>query len=556
MRWLNEQSRTFLERGYLLPGQTPEERIEQIANKAQEYLQVEWFKEKFMHYMAQGYFSLSSPVWANYGVERGLPISCFGSYVPDSMPGILATHAEVGMMTKYGGGTTGFFWDLRPRGASIKDNGASSWPVHFMKMYETLVDVVSQGSVRRGSFAAYLPADHPDIMEFLDIRSDGNPIQNLNFAVTVSNQFMEDMTKWDKEKRSIWAKIIQRRNEWGQPYILFTDNANDGAPDIYRDKDIKIQMSNLCSEIMLPVNEEESFVCCLSSMNLEYYDEWKDTDAVQIMTFFLDAVLQDFIDKLKSYENSEKKEYRIAYAMMERALNFAIRHRAIGVWVFGWHSYLQSKMIPFESKEAIEINKEIFRFMKDHTLAASAFLAKQLGESFYTKWYGRRNTTTMAIAPTTSSAFIIWQASQSIEPFFSNCYVKDLAKMKITVKNKYLEQLLKSKWKDTKEVWNSIRDADGSVLHLDFLSDHEKNVFKTFSEISQYTIIDQAADRQRFIDQWQSLNLMINPNTPIKEINALYIDAWAQGIKSLYYQHSKSAAQELSRKIVCAACEA
>ena len=556
MRWLNENSKAFLQRGYLLPGQTAEERISDIASRAEELLKIEGFAKRFYNYMEKGYYSLSSPVWANFGQDRGLPISCFGSYVWDHMADILLTHSEVGMMTKYGWGTTGYFGDLRGRGSEIKDNGHSSGAVHFMRMFDSLIDVVAQGAVRRGTFATYLPIEHPDAKEFLDIRSEGNPIQHINFAVTVTDKWLEEMRAGDEEKRALWAKVIQKRSEHGQPYIFFTDNVNNNTVDVYKDQKKKIYMSNVCSEIMLPVNETESFVCCLSSMNLEYYDEWKDTDAVEVMTYFLDAVMQEFIDKLEAMRDSKELDKQQAFKFMERAYNFAYNHRALGLGVFGWHSYLQAKMIPMESTEANEANIEIFKRIKEQAYKASEGMAKKFGEAPYTKGYGRRNTTLLAIAPTTSSAFIIWQASQSIEPWFSNCYVKDLAKLKVTIKNKYLAKLLEEKGRNDRETWNSIRDRDGSVQHLDFLTTQEKNVFKTFTEINQYVLVDQAADRQKFIDQGQSLNLMIDPKTPVKDINALYLEAWKQGIKTLYYQHSKSAAQELTRKIVCSGCEA
>lgn len=556
MRWLNEHSKLFLERGYLVEWQTAEKRLRDIAENAEKILKKPWFADTFYGYMEQGYYSLSSPVWANFGLDRGLPISCFGSYIWDDMWSILHTHAEVGMMTKYGGGTTGYFWDLRPRGAEIKDNGHSSWAVHFMKLFDSLIDVVSQWAVRRGTFATYLPLEHADADEFLDIRSDGNPIQHINFAVTVTDQWLNEMVEGDEEKRKLWAKVIQRRSEWGQPYIFFTDNVNNNTVDTYKDNNKRIHMSNVCSEIMLPTDENESFVCCLSSMNVEYFDEWKDTDAVETMTYFLDAVMQEFIDKLELLRDSDDLEKNRAFSFMQRAYNFASNHRALGVGIFGWHSYLQSKMIPFEHPDAMQLNKDIFQLLHEKSYKASAQMAKEYGEAPLTKGYARRNTTLLAIPPTTSSAFIIGQASQSIEPWWSNCYVKDLAKMKVTIKNKYLEKLLEEKGKSDRDTWNSIRDNDGSVRHLDFLSALEKDVFKTFAEINQFVIVAQAADRQQYIDQWQSLNLMVHPDTPVKDINALYIDAWKQWVKTLYYQHSKSAAQELSRKISCIGCEA
>lgn len=546
--WLNDNSREFLNRGYLTDGQTAEERIKFIAEAAEKILNKPGFADKFYEYMSKGWISLASPVWANFGVDRGLPISCFGSYLPDDMAGILLTHAEASMMSKYGGGTSGYFGALRPRGAKIGDNGASNGPVTFMQLFEKMVDVVSQGKVRRGSFSPYLPLEHPDVSEFLDIGTEGNPIQTMTHGVTVGNDWLTSMMEGDEDKRKIWAKVIQRRGEIGYPYILFTDNANDQTVDVYKDKGLKIVASNLCSEIMLPSNDEWSFVCCLSSVNILHYDDWKDTDLVETMTYFLDAVMSDFCTKLEALRDSEDKEDKLAFLFMERAYNFAIENRALGLGVLGYHSYLQSKMIPFESEAANNLNVEIFKSIRDHSTKASEAMAKEYGEPKILKGYGRRNTTLLAIAPTTSSAFILGQVSQSIEPVWSNCYVKDVAKMKVTIKNPFLQKLLESKKEDKKEVWNSIRDNDGSVQHLAFLSDEEKKVFRTFAELDQGLVIEQAAARQEFIDQGQSLNVMVPPTTPPKDINQLYMKAWKLGIKALYYQHSMNAAQALTRQ--------
>lgn len=554
--WLNENSRAFLARGYLAEGQTAEERIRFIADYAEKLLEKPGFSDKFYEYMSKGWISLSSPVWSNFGIKKGLPISCFGSYLPDDMAGILYTHAEVGMMSKYGGGTSGYFGALRSRGADISDNGTSSGPVHFMQLFETMVDVVSQGKVRRGSFSPYMPVEHPDIMEFLDIGTEGNPIQTMTHAVTVGDKWLEEMKAGDEEKRAIWAKVIQRRGEMGYPYILFSDNANNNTVDVYKDKELKIVASNLCSEIMLPSKDDWSFVCCLSSVNLLHYDEWKDTDLIETMTYFLDAVITDFCQKLETLRDSDKKEDRLAFSFMERAYNFSIQNRALGLGVLGYHSLLQSKGLSFESMEAGKLNVEVFKFMKEKAYKASEEMAKEYGEPEVLKGYGRRNTTLLAIAPTTSSAFILGQVSQGIEPVWSNCYVKDVAKMKVTIKNPFLQELLQEKGKDEKEIWASIRDNDGSVQHLDFLSDEEKDVFRTFAEIDQAVVIEQAAVRQQYIDQGQSLNVMVSPKTSAKDINQLYMQAWKQGIKALYYQHSMNAAQELTRQKICRACEA
>jgi ribonucleoside-diphosphate reductase alpha chain len=545
--WLNKEARKFLSRGYLMEGQTAEERIRQIANKAEEYLGIPGYADKFYDYMSRGFFSLSSPVWSNYGIQRGLPVSCFGSYIEDSMESILYGHAENGMLMKGGGGTSGYFGELRGRGTPIKNNGESSGAVHFMRMYDTLASVVSQGSVRRGFFSAYLPIEHPDADEFLDIGTEGNPIQGLTYGITVTDAFLEKVKAGDKHARKLWAKVLQRRSEIGYPYILFTDNINKNKPDVYKDKDMKIFASNMCSEIALPSTADETFTCVLSSINLLHWEEIKETDAIETLTYFLDTVVTEFINK------TEGKEYH------KRARNFAIRHRALGLGVLGWHSYLQSKMLSFESRTAAKTNLEIAKTLKERTYKASAELANKYGEPELLKGYGRRNTTLMAIAPTKSSSAILGQVSQSVEPEFSNYYVKDLSKSKTTIKNQYLKELLKKYGKDIEEIWESIQKADGSVQHLKFLTQEEREVFKTFAEINPHAIIDQAAVRQEYIDQAQSINLMMPSGVSVKEINALMLYAHDMGIKTLYYQFGMSQAQELSRKKVmnegCVSCD-
>jgi len=545
--WLNEQSRTFLSRGYLLEGQTAEQRIRVIADAAEKHLGIEGFADKFYDYMGRGFYSLASPIWSNYGTDRGLPVSCFGSYIDDHMESILHGHAENGMLMKTGGGTSGYFGAVRPRGAPIRNNGESSGSVHFMEMFDKLASVVSQGNVRRGFFSPYLPIDHPDADEFLDIATEGHPIQGLTTGVTVSDDFLNKVKAGDAAARRLWAKVLQRRSEIGFPYILFSDNVNKGKPDVYKDLDMTIWASNMCSEIALPSSPEETFTCVLSSLNLLKWDEIVDTDAVQVLIMFLDTVVTEFIDKTKGQK------------YFERAHQFAVRHRALGAGVLGWHSFLQSKMIAFESAEAAKLNLKIAKTIRERADAASYDLARKFGEPELLKGYGRRNTTLLAIAPTKSSSFILGQVSQSIEPEFSNCYVKDLAKSKTTIKNPFLIKLLQDKGQDTHEVWESIKNMDGSVQHLTILTQEEKDVFKTFAEINPEAIITQASVRQTYIDQAQSINLMLDPDTPVKEINALYLLAWELGVKSLYYSFSMSKAQSLTRKRVmsqgCAACE-
>jgi ribonucleoside-diphosphate reductase alpha chain len=578
--WLNKDSRKFLSRDYLLEGESPEERLAYMAEAAEKYLKksyykyhhsVEWWNEndhecenryneieypdilqnfavKFLDYTKRGFYSFSSPVWSNFGRERGLPISCFGSYIPDTMGGILGKLAEVGMMTKTGGGTSGYFGALRGRGEPISSGGESTGSVHFMELYDKLMGVVSQGSVRRGSFASYLPIDHKDIEEFLKIQDESHPIQDLSIGVCVSDEWLKKMVDGDKKARKIWAMVIQKRYETGYPYIFFTDNANNQAPEIYKEKGLRINNSNLCAEIMLSNSPEESFVCDLSSINLDRWDEIKDTDAVELMVYFLDAVMSEFINKTEN----------IPFMNAPRA--FAINQRAVGVGVLGWHSLLQSKMIPFESMDAKMLNIEVWSTIRSRTDKATEDMAVLFGAApIYndTDLTKRRNVTTIAVAPTTSSSFILGQVSPSIEPLNSNYFVKDLAKGKFTYKNPVLISLLKELSKDTTEVWKSILVRGGSVQHLDFLTQDQKDVFKTFGEISQKEIIIQAAQRQKYIDQGQSLNLMIPPNTPIKDMNQLILFAHEQGIKSLYYQRSSNPAQELARSILtCSTCEA
>jgi len=687
--WLNSHSRLFLERGYIEPGTTPEQRVRQIAENAEKILKKKGFADKFESYMSKGWYSLATPVWCNFGNKRGLPVSCFGSYIEDKMEAILTKSAEVGIMSKMGGGTSGYFGSLRPRGTKISVGGESSGAVHFMEIFDKVSEVISQGSARRGSFAAYMPIEHSDIEEFLQIRSEGHPIQNMSIGVTVTDKFMKDLVEGDKEKRKVWAKVIQKRFETGYPYIMFVDTANKNAPQVYKDKKLKIKASNLCvapwtkiltkngevvveendgkdveiwngkfwsktrivktgsdqkltrvrvikreyddydtehlawvdldvteyhkfylkdgkevrtseleegarllsyddprgrrfvceviskkeieglhdtycvnepfehkavfngvltgncSEIQLYSDEENSFVCVLSSLNLLHWDEMKETDAVETMTYFLDAVCEEFIQK------TENVKY------LEAARNFAKSQRALGMGVLGWHSYLQSKMIPFESMKAKLLNSEIWKTIKERADKTTEDMAKEYGEPELLKGYGRRNVTTLAVAPTTSSSFILGQVSASIEPLNSNYFVKNLAKGKFTYKNPYLKEVLKKYEKNTDEVWKSILVKGGSVQHLDFLSKEEKDVFKTFGEISQKEIVIQAAQRQKYIDQSQSLNLMIPPSASPKEVNNLLIEGWELGVKTFYYQRSANPAQELARSLsTCASCEA
>lgn len=865
VRWLNRDSLQFLQNDYLLPHQTVENRIQIIGDAAERILDIKGLSLKIQSYISKGWISPSTPIWGNFGTDRGLPISCFNSHCSDSIESILSTSAEVGMMTKQGGGTSGYFGELRGRGSVVKNNGISSGSRSFLNLFQTVTEVIQQGAVRRGYFSAYIDIFHPDIEEWLNIRAEGDPIQHITWGICVPTWWIEQMRNGDEDKRVIWAKVIQKRFETGLPYIFFTDNSNNGesTPECYKGKDL-IKSSNLCNEIHLPSNKTESFVCDLCSLNDLYYDEWKDTDCVEVAVQLLDAAMTEFIEKASKIK------------FMEKAVNFAKNHRAIGIGRLGYHSLLQSKMIPFESMEARSINIEIQKTIQKQALKASQSLSERLSECEWTKGLGRRHTTTCvtgdtkiltrmgqinisetvgkeieiwngsnwskvkpfetginsiyevsfsngmllrctknhkflistpqrdskgrfgnktlevtldkirigdcvpkfpveqadgssldlkyaytsgmfcgdgsinnsrggkyprkelrlygskislskyiewrngktwgkdcvrgylpndvldkymvphkysiksktewlcglidsdgafnstgvsismkdksfatevglliqslggeimiseckrvggysssnneyysinislfscgkifqeikpkrvkivatkpidgvgkghwvhitkienlkrkektycftekefgcgvfsgiltkqcAIAPTTSSGFIMG-VSQSIEPYNSNYYTKDLAKGKFTIKNKYLESILEKYDKNTEEIWNSIMKQHGSVLHLDFISDNEKAVFKTAREISQKEIIIQAAQRQKYIDQGQSLNLFITKDTKAKEVNELMLLAHDMGLKGLYYQHNVSAASEFSKQFNCTMCE-
>ncbi len=543
-KWLNEDARTFLSRGYLIDGISPEERVRQIANKSESILGIDGFADKFEDYMSRGWFSLSTPVWTNFGLDRGLGISCFGVTIADEMQDILRAAGEIGMLSKFGGGTAGYFGDLRPRGAKIKDNGVSSGAVHFMEIFQAVSNTVNQGNSRRGHFAAYLPIEHQDYYEFLQAKSEGHPLQDISIAVTISDEFMEKLIDRDADAEERWVKLIQKRFETGYPYVLYTGNVNKNKPQVYKDKDMVINHSQMCIEIMEYTDDKKSFTCCLSSMNLEYYDEWNDTDAVEVLTYFLDSVLTDFIQRANSIP------------FLEKVVRFANEHRSIGLGVLGYHTFLQAKNIAFESISARSYNKQIFKLLNDKSLKASKELAILYGEPEILKGYGERFTTRMAIAPTTSSSFILGQVSPSIEPLNSNYFLKDLAKGKFVYRNPFLDKLLTQKDKNNDKVWKSILTHGGSVQHLEFLTEEEKFVFKTFGEISQLEIVTQAADRQKYIDQSQSLNLMIHPETPVHEVHALMIEAWKLGVKSLYYQRSANLAQEVGRDLMnCVMCE-
>lgn len=590
--WVNEESKAVLNRGYLLRGETVEDAINRIVKAMVSYISTnndteeQYYFDLFKEIIEKGWISLSSPIWANMGTSRGLPISCNNVTIMDSMSSISEKLAEVMMQTKLGAGTSGYFGNLRGRGAAITNNGVSSGAVSFMELFNTTMNVVSQGSTRRGSFAAYLDIDHPDIEEFLTIKDIGSSIQNLFYGVCVPDYWMKTMINEDgtypeedvKRNRKIWSKVLESRQFKGLPYIFFSDNVNKNKPEIYKALGLKILSGNLCNEAILPSTEDESFVCCLSSMNLELFDEWYQLNdpkfgrsIVQYAIWMLDAVMSEYISKL------EKELQEKPHSAIRASLKFAKRHRSIGLGTLGLHSYYQKINRPFEHPLNIGLNRKIFGYIKEEGDKANVELANLLGcapifneltpeEKQKRGIVDNRCATLFAIAPTTSSSAILGQVSPGIEPFSSNFYKVNLAKGNFIRKNKYLERLLNEKLEkgiiktkeELEELWADIMIKQGSVQHIseDILSAEEKDIFKTFKEISQYEIILQASTRQEYIDQSQSLNLNIPPDTPPKEVNGLIIKAWKLGIKTLYYQRSQSVSKELLSNITnCISCE-
>lgn len=554
--WVNKNTKTFMSDGYLQKGETVQERVEFIGKHAESLLKREavskeaaayfdGYAEKFANYMAKGWFSLASPVWANFGRD-GLPISCNNVFVEDSATSILDKLGEVAMQTKYGAGTSAYLGRIRPRGAPISTGGEADGPTHFAGLFQAIIETWKQGPVRRGACAVYIDVEHQDIHEWLTMHSEGSPIQTLSFGVCITDKWLREMLGGDKAKRKIWLEILEKRSETGYPYLFFTDTVQEGRPQVYKDLDMSVYSSNVCTEIFLPSSELESFVCDLSSGNLLHFYEWKDTDALEVLTFLLDAVMTEYIDKTAN----------IRY--LEASNRFARRHRALGVGVLGWHSLLQSKGIPFASDTAREITADYAEVLYRQTQAASEKLAELCGEPELLKGYGRRNTTTVAIAPTTSSSFILGGVSQAAEPWNSNYFERRLAKGVFLERNQYLQTVLQRHGRDNEATWVSIRNNYGSVQHLSWLTENEREVFKTWAEIPQEEIIRQAAIRQPWIDQGQSVNLMIPSDTPAKELHNLHILAWESGLKSLYYQRTPaSPIQKLAVDMAaCVACEA
>lgn len=553
--WLNEVSLKTLSRGYLKEGLKPEEWLQAAKDRLEEMIAT---AEKRLGFklptlrvaVRRGWFSPSSPNWSNFGAGRGLPISCNSSYMADNMDSILFKLAEIGKMTQMGAGTSLYMSALRPFGSKISGGGTSDGPVHFARLVQEYITVISQSSVRRGSCNVSLDVDHADIDEWLKMRSTAggvhHPIQHLDFTVNLTDEFMESLDTDPKgsRNRNLMAKIRNKRRETGRPFIFFPGNANRGRPQILKDLNILLYATNLCTEIMLPSSPDESYVCNLSSVNLLYYDEWKGTNFVREVLYYLDAVMSEYIEK-----TADMYFLKDAHAS-------AKRWRALGLGTLGYHSLLQSKMLPFESVEARALNVEVHAYIQQESLAASRDLAEKFGEPEGLKGTGMRNLTVNAIAPTQSSSIICGQVSKSIEPWEAVVFENDNAKGVFTHYNPFFVQLAKERGKDTREMWTSVMQTGGRVDHLDWLSDLEKEVFKPWIDISQREIVQQAIDRQQFIDQGQSLNIVLPADASMKEDVDLIKMAWKGGLKSLYYRNGENKAQKLARENACVACEA
>lgn len=560
--WLNDEGFQTLRKGYLLPGESPRAMYRRVSNSAARYLGRPELADRFYELIDNNWLCPATPVASNAGTLRGLPISCYGMTVPDSLDGIYMSYHETAMLTKGGGGIGKYWGSIRGKGSAISGGGVSDGIVPWLKVEEATLQSTAQAGVRRGSGAQYLDIESPDIDEFIELRRNTGDISrrclsnNFHHAVCITDDFMQRCMNGEKKAQDLWIKILTARLETGEPYLMFKDTANRAAPLCYKANRLDIPTSQLCNEIYLHTDEDHTFVCCLSSMNLARWDEWKDTDAVELAIWFLDGIMEEFIDKAKELKG------------FERAVRFARKGRALGLGVLGWHTLLQSKMIPFESFEAMQLNAEIFRTMDSRSLAASKELAAVFGEVEWTTGFGVRNTHRMAVAPTVSNSLISGGVSQGIEPLIANYYAQKGAKGTFIRKNRSLQALLEQKGKDTFDTWEQINKDGGSVRNLPFLSADEKEVFATAREINQFAVVKQAAQRQQWIDQGQSVNLFFQTGTDLDTtsrkrlgayIHEVHLEAYTSGLKGLYYLRPTSVLQgdQIYREgSECKSCEA
>tara|TARA_B100000214_G_scaffold320054_1_gene255051 strand:+ start:552 stop:2264 length:1713 start_codon:yes stop_codon:yes gene_type:complete len=549
--FMDEISIATLSKGYLLPGETPKKAYRRVANAAARRLGKPELENKFFKIIWNGWLGLASPVISNMGTDRGLPISCFGVDTPDSIRGISLTNAELMKLTSQGGGVGISVSRIRPRGAQIAGNGKSEGVVPWCKIYDSAIIATNQGNVRRGAASVNLDVNHPDIKEYLQIRRPkGDPNRqclNLHQCVVVDDPFMRKLESRDQEVMALWAEILKSRMETGEPYIMYKDNVNKNNPISYMMNNLEVSMTNICTEITLFTDEEHSFICCLSSLNLAKYEEWKDTDTVELATWFLDGVMQEFIDKSNGKDS------------LKRTHNHAKKGRALGLGVMGWHTFLQQKQLPFNSIASTAHTHNIFSDIRNKAEKASRDLADEYGEPVWCRGTGMRNTHLLAIAPTVSNSVITGGISAGIEPLPANIYTFNGAKGTFIRKNKVLQNILAENGEDKDKWWDQMLKDGGSVQNLpdNILSQENKELFLTFSEINQLELVRQSAIRQRYLDQTQSLNLSFDPNDSPKWINQVHIEAWKLGVKTLYYLRTDSVIKgDLgSRMADCISCD-
>ena len=534
--------------GYLLQGESPRDAYMRVSSTVAKRLYKPELAEKFFEYIWEGWLCLASPVLSNTGTDRGLPISCFGIDVADSIQDIGQKNLEMMLLAKHGGGVGVGVNMIRPAGAKITGNGTSDGVVPFCKIYDSTILATNQGSVRRGAASVNINIDHADFEEWLEIREPKGDVNrqslNLHQCAVVGDKFMRRLESGDEEARRKWGRLLQKRKATGEPYILFKGNTNKVNPKAYKTNGLKVHMTNICSEITLHTDESHSFVCCLSSLNLEKYDEWKDTNLVYDAIWFLDGVLEEFIQRAKNMRG------------FENSVRSAVKGRALGLGVLGWHSLLQKKGIAFEGLLAQFKTREIFSKIKIETERASRALAEIYGEPLWCVGTGLRNTHLRAVAPTVSNSKLSGNVSPGIEPWAANVFTEQSAKGTFIRKNKELKKILRKIGIDNKETWDKILEDGGSVQGIKELDawgfDHAgrltqeddrepvKNVFKTFKEINQLELIQQAGIRQDYIDQSVSLNLAFPSESTPKWLNQVHMEAWKRGVKTLYYMRTES----------------
>jgi len=517
--------------GYLYNGETPKKAYERVAKTVAKRLDKPEMADIFFNYMWKGWLCLASPVLSNTGTDRGLPISCFGIDVADSIIDIGQKNLEMMLLAKHGGGVGIGINQIRPAGAKIKGNGTSDGVVPFCKIYDSTILATNQGSVRRGAASVNINIDHPDFEEWLEIREPKGDVNrqslNLHQCAVIGDKFMRRLTSGDGEARKRWGKLLQKRKATGEPYILFKGNTNKNNPPAYKENALKVHMTNICSEITLHTDENHSFVCCLSSLNLAKYDEWKNTNIIYDSIWFLDGVLEEFIQRAK---------YRKGF---ENAVRSAEKGRSLGLGVLGYHTYLQEKGLPFEGLLAQYETRRIFSQIKIESERASMALANVYGEPLWCVGTGFRNTHLRAIAPTVSNSKLSGNISPGIEPWAANVFTEQSAKGTFIRKILHFKSV-GQKGLNTKKVWDKILADGGSVQDIKELDDETKEVFKTFKEINQLELVRQAGIRQQYIDQSVSLNLAFPAEATPKWINKIHLEAWKKGIKTLYYMRTQS----------------